>query len=321
MKLRLMSYAYILFFLSCLLGCGNYEEFKEEFQSGLDSIAPGQELSFQVIKSQVLTARCTSCHSKYATYENVKNNISAIAGMVRANVMPKDGPLTDQQKSLLFAWIDAGMPENPINSQPGPNPTPNPNPIPPQERLTFENLSQKVFRPYCIQCHSSFNDYTTVKSNINIIVNLVRTDVMPKGGILAIELKSLLFDWAAAGAPQDATGPIPIPIPIPNPTPSPIPLPLEANYQSLNQHVFAKKCIACHNPAGRASFLDLSTYESMKRNSSRLFDFRRPERSDIIEEILDDEEPMPPRGSSYDPVTNLEIQTLIKWIRLGVPKN
>ncbi len=292
-----------------LVSCGNYEEFKETYPGGTDSLLPGDDLSFQTIKDQILTPRCVSCHSNYGTYENVKSNINAIVGMVRANVMPKDGPLGDNEKSLLFAWVNAGMPLNSGSTDPSPNP--GPTPLPPEDRLTFSNLSQKVFSPHCIKCHGNFSDYDTVKTQINAIVNMVRTNAMPVGDTLPVDLKSLLFDWAAAGAPQDQTGPLPIPSPEP----------LAPTYKSLNKNVFQKKCIACHNPAGRASFLDLSSYEALSQARSRLFDFRRPERSEIIDEITDSEEPMPPLRSSFAQVTNEEIKTLIKWIQQGIPNN
>lgn len=321
--------------ITLLTGCGNYEEFKESLDGGFSAVTPDESLSFQMVKEQVLEPRCTSCHAKYGVYEDVKANINAIVGMVRANVMPKDGPLTDAQKSLLFSWVNAGMPQNstgstpPTNPVPNPNPNPNPNPdpgnppmpIPPEDRLTFDNLTQKVFQPHCIRCHGSFSDYATVKNKINAIVNMVRSDAMPLGGALPNDLKTLLFEWAAAGAPQDATGPTPNPNPNPNPVPVPQPMPLEPTYKSLNQHIFAKKCVACHNPSGRAAFLDLSSYEGISKARSWLFDFRRPERSDIIDEITDDEEPMPPRGSPFERVTQAEIQTLIQWIRNGIPNN
>ncbi len=61
---KLMNYALGLMLLT---GCGNYEEFKEDPSSGITKLAPGQELSFAVVKAQVLDPRCVTCHSKYGS--------------------------------------------------------------------------------------------------------------------------------------------------------------------------------------------------------------------------------------------------------------
>ncbi|MCF8059278.1 MAG: hypothetical protein K9K67_08280 [Bacteriovoracaceae bacterium] len=299
-----------------LNSCGNYEEFKEDPSGAFTGLVPGNAISFAEVRDKVLGPRCFKCHGNYSDYEVVKGKVNAILGMVRADAMPKDGPLENNQKIILFSWIQSGAPRD--AQAPNPNPGPNPNPVPipgdpPTGDLDFSKVSTSVFKPHCINCHGSFNDYSVVKSKINIIVDKVRTNQMPLGSTLAPNLKAILFDWAAAGAPQVGTGPLPVP--------DPIPAPLSPTYESLKTHVLSQKCIACHNPQGRARFLDFSTYEAMSAYGGRLFDFRRPERSDIIKGILDDEEPMPPLGSPFDQVTREEINVLIQWIRLGIPKN
>ncbi len=306
-----------------LASCGNSQEFKESIDSQFAESIKNIDIDWATVNAEVFTPRCTTCHSKYGDYEIVKANINAIVGMVRADFMPKDGPLSDTEKATLFAWVDAGLPKDNLQKEPGQNtPTPGPVvpvPLPTEDRLTFANLNQKVFTPQCLKCHGDFNDYSVVKSKIDAIVNMVRIGAMPMGGQLDPELKTLLFEWAAAGAPQDSTGPTPNP-PTPTPIPVPTPLPLEANYESLNQHIFAKKCVACHNPSGRASFLDLSTYEAIVSNSKELFDFRRPWKSDIIDEITDDDDPMPPLSSPFEGVTRAEVRMLEKWIGNRIPR-
>lgn len=311
----------INFFLLLLLlnSCGNYEEFKEDPSSQFRGLAPGLAISFEQVKNEIFTPNCVKCHGNYNDYQVVKGKLDAIVALVRIDVMPKDGPLSNQQKNLLFSWVEAGAPLDVNQPTPSPNPGPVPNPptpipLPPSQELDFATVSTKVFKPHCIACHGDFNDYTVVKTKINNILDKVRTNQMPMGSTLPADLKAILFDWAAQGAPQTGTGPTP-------PTPPPAPIPLEATYKSINAHIFSKKCIACHNPQGRASFLDFSNYQAIQAQASRLFDFRRPERSDIIEEIQDDERPMPPRSSSFEQVTQDEVNTLIQWIRLGIPNN
>lgn len=319
-----------LLFLSLLAlsSCGNYEEFKEDPNQLFQNIVPGVTITFEQVKNEVLAPRCVKCHAGYDDYQTVKGKINAITALVRIDVMPKDGPLEPGQKQLLLAWSAAGAPfdgspapqPQPPTPNPGPDPVPNPpTPLPPSQGLDFATVQAKVFKPHCMNCHGDFGDYTVVKTKIDIIVDKVRTNQMPMGSTLAADLKAILFDWAAQGAPQTGTGPTPNPPPTPPQPPRPIPL--EPTFASLNHHVFAKKCIACHNPSGQASFLDLSSYEAISRNRNRLFDFRRPERSDLIEQLNDDERPMPPRSSSFSPVSRNEISTLIQWIRAGIPNN
>lgn len=307
--------------LLLLTSCGNYEEFKEDPNQLFKGISPGETLTFERIKIEVLQPRCIKCHGNYTDYATVKGKINAITALVRIDVMPKDGPLTGPQKQLLLAWSAAGAPLNDEGQTPQPpNPQPPqppvPVPVPPTQDLDFATVQAKVFKPHCINCHGDFNDYNVVKTKINVIVDKVRTNQMPLGSTLAADLKAILFDWAAQGAPQTGTGPNPNP-----PPPPPQPIPLRATFESLNAHIFQKKCIACHNPSGQASFLDFSSYEAISNNRGRLFDFRRPERSDIVEAITDDERPMPPRSSSFTPVSQNELKTLIQWIRNGIPNN
>jgi mono/diheme cytochrome c family protein len=320
----------LLFILSFVFSCGNYEEFKEDPNSLLTGIIPGESISFERVKNEVLQPRCIKCHGDYGDYQVVKAKINAITALVRIDVMPKDGPLEAGQKQLLLAWSAAGAPQNGGVTAPSPNPNPGPPqppapprppvPTPPSQDLDFATIQARVLRPHCMNCHGNFGDYTTVKNKIDIIVDKVRTDQMPLGSKLAADLKTILFQWAADGAPQTGTGPNPNPTP-PTPGPVPVPVPLEPTFKSINFHILQKKCIACHNPNGRARFLDMSSYQAIRANQGRLFDFRRPERSDIVDEITDDEEPMPPRSSSFSPVTAQELKTLIQWIRNGIPNN
>jgi len=174
----------ILGMIIFITGCGNGEDFTEEERSQFAASGLVKEdITFDQIKSEILNPRCTTCHSKYGTYENVRDNIQSISAMIKADFMPKDGPLSLEEKELFFSWVDAGMPESLVNKdQASLNDTVRVVPLTQEERLTFQNLKDKVFQPYCMQCHGNFDQYDIVKSKIDNIVNFVRQDIMPMGG-------------------------------------------------------------------------------------------------------------------------------------------
>lgn len=74
--------------------------------------------------------------------------------------------------------------------------------------ITYAEVNSKIFKPSCTGCHGGkgniFTDtYANVKKNLKAIGEAVETNQMP-GGIspLKPELKKLLADWIAAGAPE-----------------------------------------------------------------------------------------------------------------------
>ncbi len=70
-------------------------------------------ISFDDVRTQVLQVSCTTCHAKFVNYEKVFPKIKAIKSLIESGAMPMGGVLTDQQKSLILNWIEAGAPEKP----------------------------------------------------------------------------------------------------------------------------------------------------------------------------------------------------------------
>lgn len=86
-------------------------------------------------------------------------------------------------------------------------PTPIPDPVvptpTPEEKLDFAAVSAKIFAPHCVQCHKGFATYAKVALRLSEIQTAVDTNEMPKDASpLPIELKRMLADWIAAGAPE-----------------------------------------------------------------------------------------------------------------------
>lgn len=77
--------------------------------------------------------------------------------------------------------------------------------------LDFNEVKRRVLTPYCIQCHKSYSNYSTVYSKRKSILKSILTNKMPeKREPLSRELKNLVNDWVKAGAvgssPQNGNG-------------------------------------------------------------------------------------------------------------------
>ncbi len=173
------------------------------------------------------------------------------------------------------------------------------------EAVTFEQVRSEVFEKSCTQCHSLYNQFDSIKSELTSITASIQSLRMPKNNSLSSSQRNTFELWIAAGAP--------------GPDVVTEPPELEATYASVNQFIFAKKCTACHSPLGQVPFLDLSTRFAIFKQRELLFDFEKPDRSYILEVIQDPIEPMPPKDSRFGSLTDKEIKILQKWIGLGLP--
>lgn len=174
----------------------------------------------------------------------------------------------------------------------------------------FSSLLERVLRPRCVSCHQHYATYAGASREARAILSAVESDRMPKGGPpLAAWQKEALRRWVEAGAPQFADRP-------PEEDPADR---LEPVWASVSRNILAPKCLLCHSPSGQANFLDLSSPETLKGPAARLVDLDDPEASELIAIVRDPEEPMPPRSSNIPPLSEVEIQVLIEWIRRGLP--
>lgn len=130
-----------------LSGCGNYINQKQA-PINLDRSAQ-EKLSadFASVSSAVFEPRCVRCHENYRSYSSVIRDIRAIQSTVASNRMPKDGPLSDSQKEILFLWITKGAPESKEEASPPP--------APPALEPTWASLSVGLIGPKCMSCHNS----------------------------------------------------------------------------------------------------------------------------------------------------------------------
>lgn len=181
--------------------------------------------------------------------------------------------------------------------------------------LEFETVKSAVFS-HCTGCHAQYGTYPGVIRQLDEIVDSINKNRMPKfGPPLSAGLKKLLQDWYAARAPEFANKPS-----------NPVVEELKPTERSVYDLIINPRCEACHNPNGRAKFLDLSTRQAIwavrnkvSDSGAKYIDFDSPADSYIIQVINDPDEPMPPRSSNIRRLTEIEVQVLTEWIGLGMP--
>lgn len=128
-----------------LAGCSARHDAGSSGPSGGVNEKPGV-ISFQEVKAAVFESKCLKCHVQYQNYENTYVEREQIKLSVESGRMPKNGTLTNEQRTLLLTWLDIGAPQFKDNNTPPPE----------DEGLlpTWASLSKKVFFPKCVTCHS-----------------------------------------------------------------------------------------------------------------------------------------------------------------------
>ncbi len=184
--------------------------------------------------------------------------------------------------------------------------------------LRFSDIKENILKPNgCINCHGQYNNYLSVKSELDRILAEVETNNMPKDRAPLTENEKLaLREWINAGAPEDVDQPPPIDI-------------LEPTWASISDKIIFPKCTQCHNQQGEASFLDLSSRQNIfnvrnrkyfgNNGEVKLIDFDNPDTSYLIQIIEDPEEPMPPSYTNLGRLSEEEVNVLKQWIILGLP--
>lgn len=174
----------------------------------------------------------------------------------------------------------------------------------------FEEVSAKVLKPRCAECHVEFDGYAAVRSALGDIRSLVASNVMPKNRPMLSEAdKAYLFAWIDAGAPEFASAnPSPAPgeappaTPVPSEPPPVLPPPVEEplTFAVVKERVFAPRCARCH---GTRAGVNLDTYANTMRDLTRIKDSIESGRM--------------PLGA---PLSDEQKQLLLRWIAIGAPE-
>lgn len=207
-------------------GC-NYNDLKNGAASGKPGGGlPGDRaaqavVDYETVKAKVFASACLKCHGESVaraslrldTYGSTFPNLAKIRGEVDAGNMPPPPPrgavLSVEQKAMLFAWLDSGGPETTSLSPPTDSTAP-PTGSPTGPVPDFTQVSQAVFIPHCVKCHSykgakggvNLEDYANAARHASEIGLSLDTDDMPRRApALDPALKTIVYAWLAGGTP------------------------------------------------------------------------------------------------------------------------
>ncbi len=184
-----------VFFVLIISGC-RYSRvtFPKNYDLNEQMNLPAEEklkLSYNVINQAVLVPKCTACHGSSGgvsleTYSDVLRALPKIKESVFiAQTMPKKDFLTDDEKRLLWNWIEMG---GPLQAQkPGEEPQ-----LPEPIKATYVSINKNVFIPKCVTCHSAGNSAWQVLLSRQELLDSPLELVLPgnpdeSGLVLAIE--------------------------------------------------------------------------------------------------------------------------------------
>lgn len=186
--------------------------------------------------------------------------------------------------------------------------------------ITFAKIKTQILEPNCLACHSSYSQYSTFNAIKEAAMGAISSGRMPKGGApLSNELKTLMRNWLAAGAPETNNDVV-----VTNPgddtndgnhnPPTDI---LEPTWSSISKKIISPKCIQCH---GVGSFLPLASRQDFfDQRDELLNDFNDVEKSKLVRRLESNSNPMPPVWSGIEKLTMQEINVVIQWIEQGLP--
>ncbi len=195
-------------------GCGYYSENLTPPSVGQAPFDVRAKLGFEIVKTILARNKCLECHSaergnrgglNLESYASVKPAAASVASTTASGFMPLGGPRVNVgDVAVLQAWADAGAPEISALPLPGAENLGPQTPVDePTPRSGFATVKAAIFTPHCIGCHSGFGEYARVAARLPDIQRAVDTNIMPMGGPpLSAELKTLLNDWIAQGAPE-----------------------------------------------------------------------------------------------------------------------
>lgn len=228
-----------------LVSC-NYNDLKQPSASA-GKAGSGKEgqlpelIDFAMVKEAVFEPACIKCHGPQIAkadlrldgYVSTSERLRDIRQAVAEGDMPPPPPrgvvLTPEQRELLLAWIDRGGKEFATKEPSTPNvpptqdppaqdpplppvpPVPPVPPTPPVSTPDFATVSQAVFIPHCIKCHSNkeqkgkvnLETYIEAAGHAADIGETLDTDDMPRRAPpLPPELKAIVYAWIDGGAPE-----------------------------------------------------------------------------------------------------------------------
>lgn len=188
-------------------------------------------------------------------------------------------------------------------------------------RVSYNQVRERVFVPYCTSCHGSLGgvnleSYEAVIRNLPAVNRRALVErTMPKGGSLPTQESVLLATWIEAGAPESVPG-----SGQPEASPTPMP-PMIPTYASIKQHIIDLRCVGCHRTSGAAAGVPLATFRELLDSPRELVLPQNPDESGLVIAISRDDAKRMPPPSAGGALTAEEIQTIRTWIQNGAPEN
>ncbi len=160
MRLQLFATFVLITILSSCVKVGTDES--SIFRSlELDLTGP---ISFEDLKRNILEPKqCIRCHKAYATEEGLSEVVkegkpeeSELFSQLRSGLMPKDAPPLSSNNleyvRLYILNLKQKLPPPLINEPIG--------------EISFKELSERIIKPHCIECHKRWTEYDRVKKQI-----------------------------------------------------------------------------------------------------------------------------------------------------------
>lgn len=143
-----------IFIILLVISSCNYKIDKGELEYSEPSDEMLNTISYKQLRSEVLVPKCLSCHGNSGgvnleTYESTYKHLADIhRSCLQTKTMPKApvSSLDSRQVEVLTAWIEAGGPENPRN-------TDAPDTDETESTSGFNKIKQEIIEPKCISCH------------------------------------------------------------------------------------------------------------------------------------------------------------------------
>ncbi|PPL03578.1 hypothetical protein [Parapedobacter indicus] len=120
MKRLIKSALWVALVAACLAGCGK-DDPTPETPPGKEDGVTVENVTYKNFVGGLFESRCAKCHAGsgpgtvkwvFSGYESVRDNLSRINDMVIVRkLMPQDGSLTNNQLTLLKAWIEKDAPQ------------------------------------------------------------------------------------------------------------------------------------------------------------------------------------------------------------------
>ena len=193
------------------------------------------------------------------------------------------------------------------------------------QALSYAYVKAQVFQPYCISCHSAvggnpngvnLETYANTIQNISKIQTEALTDgSMPPSNPIPTFAQTILKNWIAAGAPEEA--PVSGPAATATPTPTPSPGTLQPTWQSLYTNIFQVRCITCHSGSKPPAGIDFTNQAWIINPANNVVIPGNPTQSRLYEAVTGTGTgitQMPPSGSL---LTSAQISAIKTWIQNG----